>query len=240
VFGGTKALYSSDWAQADQQHKCARSNGLKSTVKRMVLSAFHAVDHVPEKGGVLFTFDDGPDPEVTPRVLKLLAKYDVKAIFFVVGSRIPRAPEMLKQIVAAGHWIGNHTFSHPLDHIPRLSEYSRDVRACQMAIEQTAGIQPSWFRPPLGAITAASLLSPWMAGLHSMLWSIDVGDWQLRSDDDAVAAGERLASRVGPGDVVLLHDDNRHVVTLLETALPRIADRFQLNAALAELEGVAN
>lgn len=204
--------------------------------KKLVLNAFRTIDRVSEQAGVLLTFDDGPDPEITPQVLKLLAEFDAKSIFFVVGNRIPRAPAMLKQIESEGHWIGNHTFSHPLDHIPALAEYSRDVLSCQNAIEQTAGTRPAWFRPPLGALSLGSLLSPWIVGVRSMLWSVDVGDWKLRSDGDAVDAGRRLANQVVPGDVVLLHDDNRHVVRLLETALPKIAGRIPLDAALSSLE----
>lgn len=238
MFGGTRILHSRNWGESTLQQR-VRAVGLKSTAKKLLLSTFHAIDHVPQKAGVLFTFDDGPDPEVTPRVLKLLSAYDAKAIFFVVGNRIRKAPEMLKRILDEGHWIGNHTYSHPLDRIPAFGEYSRDLRACQLAIEQTAGIWPVWFRPPLGALTFGSLVSPWMVGLKSMLWSVDVGDWQLRRDDDAVAAGEQLANCVTSGDVVLLHDDNRHVVTTLETALPRVAQRFRLNAALDELAGAS-
>lgn len=239
MFSGTKTLHSGSWAKTDQPRQ-ARALGLKSTAKRLVMSVFRAIDRVPAETGVLLTFDDGPDPEVTPRVLELLAEFDAKAIFFVVGNRIPRAPELLRQIVDQGHWLGNHTFAHRLDYTPALAEYSRDVRACQRVIEETAGIRPTWFRPPMGVLTLGSLVGPWMAGLQSMLWSVDVGDWQLRSDGDAMAAGEQLAHQAAAGDIVLLHDDNRHVVTLLETALPQVAERFSLGAALEDLASASN
>lgn len=234
MFGGTKTLRSSGWPLADRQQR-SRAIGFKSIAKRLLLSAFHVIDRVPEEFGVLLTFDDGPDPEVTPRVLDLLAEYDAKAVFFVVGDRIPRAPKMLTRIIDEGHLIGNHTFHHPLDYVPSLPRYIREIHDCQKAIERVSGVIPGWFRAPLGALSVGSLLGPTILGLRSLLWSIDVDDWKLRCESDAIDAGGRLASQVVPGDVVLLHDDNRYVLTLLRTALPSVKQRMAMNTSLARL-----
>lgn len=202
-----------------------RRSLLRAAARKWVLAAFGVRERLADCDGLLLTFDDGPDPEVTPAVLDLLAKYNARAVFFVVGNRIPRAPHMLSRILAEGHVIGNHTYEHPLDHVPPLTEYYRDVRECQEVLESLTGQRPTLFRPPLGSVTLGSLLAPRLMGLRTLLWSIDVDDWKLRRDADAVHAGNRLAASAGPGDIVLLHDDNPCVVTLLDTALLRLRER---------------
>ena len=205
-------------------------SSLRAMVRKSLLAACGAKERLARGSGPLLTFDDGPDPEVTPAVLDLLAKYNARAVFFVVGNRIPRAPHMLSRILAEGHMIGNHTYRHPLDRIPSFAEYCRDVKQCQEMLESLTGRQPRLFRPPLGAVTLASLLAPRLYKLRTLLWSIDVDDWKLRREEDAVQAGHRLVDSAGRGDIVLLHDDNPCVVRLLETALPRLRAQ-QLNLA---------
>jgi peptidoglycan/xylan/chitin deacetylase (PgdA/CDA1 family) len=197
----------------------------KSTLKKCVLAAFGVTSRVAHGHGLLLTFDDGPDPQTTGSVLKLLAQYGARAVFFIVGNRIPRAPQMLPQIIAEGHIIGNHSYRHPLDYIPSITEYYQDLQECQLAFESHIGSRPRLFRPPLGTLTFAGLVAPRLLGLRTLMWSIDVDDWKLRHKEDAVHAGRRLAEIAGPGDIVLLHDDNPCVVTLLETALPILRER---------------
>jgi peptidoglycan/xylan/chitin deacetylase (PgdA/CDA1 family) len=190
---------------------------------------------------VLLTFDDGPDPVVTERVLDQLAEFGAKAVFFIVGNRIPRAPHILQRIVAEGHLIGNHTYEHPLQGTPLPPAYFRDVRKCQKELETRTGIRPALFRPPLGSLTLGSLAAPRLLGLRTMLWSIDVDDWRLRREEDAIHAGERLAELARPGDIILLHDDNPCVVALLATALPRLrARQIDLSSSIAYVSGVSH
>jgi peptidoglycan/xylan/chitin deacetylase (PgdA/CDA1 family) len=208
----------------------------KSKLKTCVLTAFGVTRRVAPSHGLLLTFDDGPDPHTTEAVLKLLAQYGARAVFFIVGNRIPRAPQMLPRIIAEGHTIGNHSYCHPLDYVPSITEYYRDLQQCQLAFEGHIGTRPRLFRPPLGTLTLAGLVAPRLLGLQTLMWSIDVDDWKLRRTEDAVLAGRRLAELAGPGDIVLLHDDNPCVVTLLETALPMLRQReINLGAALAHL-----
>jgi peptidoglycan/xylan/chitin deacetylase (PgdA/CDA1 family) len=191
-------------------------------LKRSLLGAFGVTRRLAKHSGLLLTFDDGPDPDVTPRVLELLAEYHARAVFFIVGNRIDRAPHLLARILDEGHVIGNHSFRHPLDHVPSLIDYYRDIQECQRALETHTGQTPIWFRPPLGSLTLGSLLAPRLVGLRTVLWSVDVGDWKLRRRDEAVQAGHDLANIACPGDIVLLHDDNPCVLTLLDAALPRM------------------
>jgi peptidoglycan-N-acetylglucosamine deacetylase len=199
---------------------------LKTAARKTLLSAFGVTERLPPDRGILLTFDDGPHPDVTPDVLDLLAKYNAQSVFFVVGNRLSRAPHLLRRILAEGHSIGNHTFRHLLDSVPRLADYRRDIEQCQSLIETHTGSRPILFRPPLGAITPGSLIAPRMAGLRTMLWSVDINDWRLRHRSEAVEAGYRLAENVSQGDIVLLHDDNRCVIDVLETALPRLLQKL--------------
>jgi peptidoglycan/xylan/chitin deacetylase (PgdA/CDA1 family) len=200
-------------------------------LKLGILNAFGVARQVAPADGILLTFDDGPHPEVTPAVLDLLAKYSIKAVFFIVGNRISMAPRLLPRILAEGHVIGNHTYRHPLDGTPALPAYLRDVRECQAILHQHTGVSPTLFRPPLGSLTLASLLAPRLAGLRTMLWSVDVDDWRLRTKPAAVNAGHRLAHAAKPGDIVLLHDDNPCVIDVLETALPVLNSRYEMDVS---------
>ena len=177
---------------------------------------------------LLLTFDDGPHPDCTPAVLAALRRYGAKAAFFVVGSRIPRAPHMLKQVAGEGHLVGNHSFAHPLDEQFGLRDYRSDLIRCQEAVEQHTGSRPGLFRPPLGHLSAASVIAPRLLGLRSMLWSIDSEDWTLRSRDALPAMAERLVTGLSSpraNHIVLFHDDNPFTAELLDLVLPELVSR---------------
>jgi len=174
---------------------------------------------------VLLTFDDGPDPEVTPAVLERLRRYDALAVFFVVGSRIQRAPKVLADILSDGHLLGNHTYEHRLDRDPGVIPYWLDVRRCQAIVTRLTGQTPHLFRAPMGRYSAGALLAPRLLGLGHLLWSADSHDWALRCKEAAAACGQRLCAAVAPGDIVLLHDDNPCVLTVLDVLLPELARR---------------
>jgi peptidoglycan-N-acetylglucosamine deacetylase len=197
-----------------------------------------AIDALPrqQRDTVLLTFDDGPHPEGTPAVLEVLQRHSARAVFFVVGSRIHRAPEMLRRVVEAGHVLGNHSFAHPLDRQLSLFACRRDLDRCQDEIERWSGQRPTMFRPPLGSLSLPNVLAPRLAGLSSILWSVDSGDWKLRSRDDVDAAAERLLSRLSGRrlhDIVLFHDEQIWTARLLERVLPALTSRnVDLNPAL--------
>ena len=187
---------------------------------------------------VLLTFDDGPHPESTPAVLSLLRRYNARAIFFVVGQRIPRAPHLLERILEEGHALGNHSYSHPAASRPPLGPYLKDLARCQREVERLTGERPRFFRPPLGRLSFSSLVAPRLLGLKTVLWSVDAYDWDLKSGEEAREAAARLGERVAapgerPGDIVLMHDDHRYTGEILEAVLPRLAARgCDLHSAL--------
>ncbi len=192
----------------------------------------HALDKVFGRrrklsGGnaVLLTFDDGPHPEVTPAVLDRLALYHARALFFVVGSRIDKAPHLLNRILAEGHVIGNHTYAHAIEKDPWPVRYLWDVRRCQSLLKDLTGHTPRYFRAPMGRRSAGALLTPRLLGLQHILWSADSDDWKLRNEQAALDCGRRLCESVSPGDIILFHDDNPWVVNVLDIVLPHLESR---------------
>jgi peptidoglycan/xylan/chitin deacetylase (PgdA/CDA1 family) len=189
------------------------------------------------RGTVLLTFDDGPHPESTPAALRLLREYNARAIFFVVGSRIERAPHLLKRILDEGHALGNHSFAHPLDGRPPFRPYLKDLEKCQEHVERLTGSRPRFFRPPLGAFSLTSYAAPKLLGLKTVLWSVDAYDWDLKSADEARLAADNLAAKLSTStsrnDIVLMHDDHPYVETVLGAGLRVLAEQgCDLHSAL--------
>jgi peptidoglycan/xylan/chitin deacetylase (PgdA/CDA1 family) len=205
---------------------------LRSRLKRLIPRAV-AIQRLRESARpvVLLTFDDGPHPEFTPAVLDRLERYGARAVFFVVGRRARREHELLDRIRSAGHVIGNHSHLHRDRYIvtsgPQASflSYYRDCVRCQTVIERLTGASPTLFRPPGGRLMPASLLTPRLLGMRSVLWSKEVKDWTFDCREDARAGAAELLRVIAPRDIVLLHDFNPHVVDLLDTLLPGLRDR---------------
>ena len=149
------------------------------------------------------TFDDGPDPEFTPAILDALAAAGVKATFMVMGHNAVRHPHLLRRVVADGHELGNHTWSH-LD-LSELApeEVLDEVRRGSEAIEDVVGIRPKLFRPPKGIVSEAALQSAAIAGQDIVIWSVTRGGLGL---DRAASIADAVDAAVGPGDIVDLHD----------------------------------
>jgi peptidoglycan/xylan/chitin deacetylase (PgdA/CDA1 family) len=153
-------------------------------------------------GEVALTFDDGPDPELTPRVLEMLAAHHARASFFMVGQRARSHPALVRAVLAAGHSVENHTDTHPAFFAAHgLAGQRRQILRAQSALRE-AGAEPLWFRPPMGL--RSPLLDPVLAGL-----GLCHASWTWRSADAVLADPRRILQRlrrVGAGDVVLLHD----------------------------------
>lgn len=124
---------------------------IRSRIKQMIPRSLLIRSLVDPSGHrLLLTFDDGPDPQVTPGVLDRLQAFDARGIFFVVGRRAESFPELLIRIRDEGHRLGNHTYSHENAGDPPFLEYKRDVARCQEAVRQASGVTPELFRPPRG------------------------------------------------------------------------------------------
>lgn len=209
-----------------------------ASLKRVVKESFAWVSLGGRfENAVLLTFDDGPHPEATPAALRLLRRYNARAVFFVVGKRIERAPHLLRQILDEGHALGNHSFAHQNGGQPALPAYVKDLAKCQEQVEKLTGERPKFFRPPQGRFSVTSVVAPKVLGLTTMLWSVDAHDWGLKSDEAASAAADRLAEHLlakpSRDDIVLLHDDHPYTGQILERVLPQLAERnCDLSSAL--------
>lgn len=157
-----------------------------------------------EQGLVALSFDDGPDPDVTPAVLDLLRQHGATASFFVVGERAASRPDLIAEMVRRGHSVENHTQTHPLLFACRgMGGMRREVMAAQATIRRTAGSDAAFFRAPAGA--RSPLLDPVLnrAGLRYTSWTRRGFD-TVRRDPDAVL--DRITAGLRAGDIVLLHD----------------------------------
>lgn len=175
------------------------------------------------------TFDDGPNPAVTPRLLDFLDRHGVRATFFLIGKYVRACPDMAAEIAARGHAIGNHTETHPnlIWHTPqRIGE---ELERCREAIIAATGQGPRWMRPPFGYRGPQLNSVVRRAGYAGVaMWSLSARDWKLKSSERVI---QRLRRARG-GDVILLHDgdhrqlggDRLHMVLALEHWLPRWKD----------------
>jgi peptidoglycan-N-acetylglucosamine deacetylase len=152
---------------------------------------------------VYLTFDDGPDPEWTPRVLELLAERGAVATFFMVGRRVRAHAGIVRAIVAAGHALGNHSFSHRHPWAMREAAARREVRDGAAALEDVCGQPVKMFRPPYGRVRRCMLDEAAQCGQVLVLWHRSAIDWGPFGRSAAIA---RRLRRIQPGEIVLMHD----------------------------------
>lgn len=164
------------------------------------------------------TFDDGPHPDHTPRMLDLLAAHDAKSTFFVIGSLAERHPALLRRIVEAGHALGNHSWSHPRFEQVTGSRQLEEIERTDRLLQAHDGLARHDFRPPHGTMPPRMLLDAIRRRRRIVHWSYDTFDYSQRPVDDLVAIARSHPMR--SGDVVLLHDDSAHSHGLLATMLP--------------------
>lgn len=162
---------------------------------------------------IALTFDDGPNEKVTPQILAVLKKYDVKATFFMVGKNVSKNESIVKQIYGDGHEIGNHTWNHPK--LINLSNASvkNEVDNTSYAIYKAIGQNPTVFRPPYGA-TSDQVRS--VISMPTILWSLDTLDWKHR---DAVKILSYVKASVKDGSIILMHDIHQSTANGLENVI---------------------
>ena len=184
---------------------------------------------------ILFTFDDGPDRRTTPKLLRYLDEANVKAVFFVttnriegIGDRVRAQRELLADIVARGHFVGNHTANHRQLPLLDYENIIYEIKTAEHAIESVTGVRPYLFRPPGGSRSARTDRILASAGYTQMLWNVGAGDFQVRTADDVVSVWRRVLERRERenderGGIVLLHDTHPWSVE----AFPRIVSEIR-------------
>ena len=182
----------------------------------------------PHPGELALTFDDGPNPLWTPRLLDLLARRDVRATFFLVGSYAQSHPSLVQQIAAAGHCIGNHSWSHRNRALAPSSTIEDQLSRASQILAEITGEPPRFFRPPYGARRPATLRIARRLGLTPVLWNAMTSDWKNPSADAiALRLTHKIDSlyRQGLAANIVLHDGG-----LSADRAPSIAAAAQLIA----------
>lgn len=174
---------------------------LRQLVDRAISAVAGTVTHVQTSARVAaLTFDDGPDPVYTPRLLDILAEHNAKATFFMIGMRAAQYPDLVARVASEGHAIGNHSWDHRP--FPELDSRARrrQLAECQRALGRY-GLP--LFRPPKGMQNLASRFDVLRAGFQVVTWNLGAEDWL---DREAGWMAERLITRLQPGSIICLHD----------------------------------
>jgi peptidoglycan-N-acetylglucosamine deacetylase len=193
------------------------------------------------------TFDDGPNPAITPKLLDLLDRFQARATFFVIGKHARECPDLLKETAARGHVIGNHSDAHPNLFWLKPDQITVELRCCNYSIIAATGAPPKWFRPPYG------MRNPWVVPAarelkqRVVMWTLIPGDWRATSSEWLIPRLEPIAKRAqshlnaasgtaggaaSTGDILCLHDgshrqlnaDRLPTLAALEYWLPRWRD----------------
>ncbi|MGP8173588.1 MAG: polysaccharide deacetylase family protein, partial [Terracidiphilus sp.] len=164
----------------------------------------------PERPGELaLTFDDGPNPAWTPRLLDILSSHDVKATFFLLGSHAQAEPALVRRIVEAGHLIGSHSWSHPNLAFTSPGRVREELTRSKQALEQITGAPVQYFRPPFGARRPYVLRIARDLGMVPVLWNAMTSDWSEPSSEKIVERLTRVVDRLerrGQAANIVLHD----------------------------------
>ena len=183
---------------------------------------------------IALTYDDGPNDVATERLLEVLARYEVRATFFLIGGFVRQRPELVRSIAAGGHLVGNHTMTHPWLAWQSARRIREELVGCNAALEDVLGAAVRYFRPPHGARRPYVLRVARELGLTAVQWNVMAGDW---NPVDAATIAGRVSRgidrnrRRGRGSNVLLHDGGHSAIgqPRLPTveATERLLSRYQ-------------
>ncbi|MCW1885782.1 polysaccharide deacetylase family protein [Luteolibacter flavescens] len=172
---------------------------------------------------IALTFDDGPHPKNTPRLLDMLRERNIKATFYVIGRNVDLYPTVLRRTVSEGHEIGNHTYTHPI--LSKLSDSAirQELTKCRDAVARAAGVQPRTMRPPYGALLQRQ--REWVRSelnYPTIMWSVDPLDWKRPG---ASVITSRILSGTTPGAIVLAHDLHASTVDAMPATLDGLLNK---------------
>jgi peptidoglycan/xylan/chitin deacetylase (PgdA/CDA1 family) len=182
---------------------------------------------------IALTFDDGPHPEFTPKLLAVLSKYNVRASFFVVGKMAQKYPDLVRQEMVAGHEIGNHTFHHA--NVARLTESgaAAEWRAGDQAIMAITGEKVRYCRPPGGQYDREAVIAASELGLTTVLWTDNSADYLGMSPH---RLERRVLSRVSNGGIILMHDGVQQTIDVLPEIIEKLRSKGYRFVTLSEME----
>lgn len=172
--------------------------------------------YLPE---IALTFDDGPNPYYTPKILAVLRQYKVKATFFCVGRQVAHYPNLVKQEYADGNLVGNHSWSHPDLALLTNDEIDSQINLTSNVIQQVIGVKPAFFRPPYGIVNARVLSKANLLGLTTIIWNDEARDWATPGTS---VIASRILNLAGDGAIILMHDgggDRSQTIAALPTII---------------------
>ncbi len=182
---------------------------------------------------IAMTFDDGPHPKLTPRLLDMLKERGLKATFFLIGQNAAANPEIVQRIVAEGHELGNHSWDHKALNKMGADGVKMEIVQTNEAIQQAVGIKPVIMRPPYGATSPAiSKRLNEEFGQKVIMWSVDPLDWK---DRNASLVTDRILKNTAPGAIILAHDIHQSTVDAMPATLDGLLSKGFKFATVSEL-----
>jgi peptidoglycan/xylan/chitin deacetylase (PgdA/CDA1 family) len=186
---------------------------VKGAMTRVVPSALFRVRESAGERGVYLTFDDGPHPEHTPKLLDAMAAVGARGTFFVRGDHAAEHPDIVRRIVDEGHALGHHSFSHGEPGATSAGALAAEVQRTLDLFQVLLNRSSTLFRPPHGKVTPGKLARLWAAGQSIVLWNVDPKDFAKASVAELRAWLE--AHPLDAGDIVLLHDTHPHAAGVM-------------------------
>lgn len=180
--------------------RTARALKLERPINALVGSIYSVAT---DKPFFHLTFDDGPHPVVTPRVLDVLEQFDATATFFVVTDQAQTYPDVLHEVLQRGHQVGLHSRTHMRLSTASWSSLNDEICRARRDLEELAEAPVDWFRPPYGAGGLRTRPVAGVCRMKSLLWSVDSRDWKGLTADNPL---ERTTQLLGPGGILLMHD----------------------------------
>lgn len=178
---------------------------------------------------VALTFDDGPNDAVTPKLLEVLARHNVRATFFSIGAFVRQQPGLVRQVLAAGHIVGNHTMHHPKLSLQSAARIRQELADCNAALEDIIGAPVKFFRPPFGARRPYVLRAARELGLTPVMWNVTGYDWNPIGDERILAnleLGIKRNQDQRRGSNLLLHDGGHRAMGMDRMDTVRAVDRL--------------
>ena len=157
----------------------------------------------PRSKQIALTYDDGPNDPHTLRLMEVLAKDNIRATFFLIGRYVELRPDIVRDLLKAGHVLGNHTFTHPHLIVTGTAKTRTELEQCQRAVQEATGETPRLFRPPFGGRRPATLRIARSLGLQPVMWNVTSWDWKA---PPAAKIVQTCNGQMRGGDVILMHD----------------------------------
>lgn len=216
----TTASGSTSWGLSFQEEG-KRPMGNASMEELAPYDAYFAKDTQEKK--IYLTFDCGYENGNTPLILDALQKHNAKATFFVVGNFIKDNPDLVKEMVAGGHTVGNHTLTHPdMSGISSMENFKKQLEGVENLYKEATGeSMTKFYRPPQGIYSTTNLSMAKELGYKTFFWSLAYVDWNVEKQPTHEEAFEKLTTRIHPGAIVLLHNTSKTNGEILDELLTK-------------------